>query len=349
MAKSILGIDVGSDVLKIALVKGKTIKKTATAAMPANMMRDGRIVSPEILSELIRNTMRKNGMHCSRAAVALANEVVFVRNVTVPRMTADQLTYNLPFEFRDYITEELKDYVYDYAMFSSKKDILADGERRAAEDDAGSLEEPENGAAMDLLAVAVPVEVLEEYKGMLRKAGLKLMKAAPTVCSYMGLIRQVERINRPSNGEYCILDLGYQAIRMYMFKGDRHQVTRALEIGLNQIDTVIADAYNVDVHLAHTYLLTNFDDCQNREFCVNAFNNVVVELMRALNFYRFSNPDSELSDIWLCGGGAAIESLRTAIQSGLDMLVHPAEELLPNGGAVNEAYTMVQAIGITQE
>ena len=82
----------------------------------------------------------------------------------------------------------------------------------------------------------------------------------------------------------------------------------------------------------------------------NAFNNIAVELLRALNFYRFSNPESELADIWLCGGGAAIGALTEAIAAGLDnMTFHSADELMPGGRALEESYSLAQAIGITQE
>ena len=51
MAKTYLGIDIGHDMLKLALVKGGVAKKTAAVAMPVNLMRDGRLTSVESMSE----------------------------------------------------------------------------------------------------------------------------------------------------------------------------------------------------------------------------------------------------------------------------------------------------------
>jgi len=339
MAKTILGVDIGYDSLKLALVSGRQVRKTAVVPMPGSLVKEGRVVSPETMGELLRNTMRENGIHASRAALALPNETVFVRNITVPQMTSDQLRYNLPFEFRDYITDELKNYAFDYAVISN------DAQRDEADDTA----EENAGKAMEVMAVAAPLTLIEESRVILRKAGLKMVKAAPALCAYIALIRQLPAEQRSTNHEYCILDLGYNSVRMYMFRGDQHEVTRVLEVGMSTIDDVIADAYNVDVHLAHTYLLSNFDGCQSKDFCVNAFNNIAVELMRALNFYRFSNPDSQLSDIWLCGGGAAIEPLRAAIAASLDLTIHQAEELLPGSRRPEACNALIQAIGITQD
>ena len=350
MAKTIVGVDIGYDSLKLAMCNNGRVKKYACVPMPQNLIREGRIVSPETLGELIRNTLRDYGIRAKDAALALPNETVFVRSVTMPRMTADQLAYNLPYEFRDYITEEMKDYAFDYAMITTREELLspppapAEGE----EGEAQPGQEGENVGSMELMAVAVPLAVLDEYRAVLRKAGLKLVRVAPCLCAYQELIRDMPG-DDALDKEYCILDLGYQAIRMYMFKGDRHIVTRVLEIGMNNIDNVIAETMSVDVHLAHTYLLTNHENCQNADYCVNTYNNIAVELMRAMNFYRFSNPDSQLSDIWLVGGGAVIAPLRKAIAETLDMRLHDAAELVDGGEDIEDCHTLVQAVGITLE
>ncbi|MGN0403843.1 MAG: pilus assembly protein PilM [Bariatricus sp.] len=354
MAKNILGIDIGHDRLKLVLMNGTQVKKSAVVSMPQKLLRGGRVVSQEAMAELIRTTMKKNGISCKNAALVLPDETVFVRNVTMPLMTADQLLYNLPYEFRDYITDELKDYIFDYAMITTPEEMAAKVKAPAevntdenADESVGGLEE--NRRTMDLFAVAAPVSLIEESKEMIRKAGLKLVKAAPAVCSYMSLIGKMEARQNVMDGEYGILDLGYQSIRMYMFRKDHHMVSRVLEIGLSLLDDVLADEYNVDVHLAHTYLLTNHENCQRKEVCMNAFERIAIELMRALNFYSFNNPDSQLKDIWICGGGAAIEPLKEAISRQLDIEIHPAEELLPGNNVPEECHGLIQAIGITQE
>ena len=348
MAKPILGVDIGSDNLKLVLMNKGQVKKHVAVPVPNALVKDYRSVSVETMGELIRNTMKENGIRCKDAAIVFANETVFVRTVVTPQMTTEQLKYNLPFEFRDYITDELKDYVFDYAMISTPEEMTQSREASEQEEPNGQEQEDQGGATMELLACAAPVSLVNESRELLRKAGLHMVKAAPTVSCYISLIRAMERRGQGFD-EYCILDLGYQSIRMNMFKGERHMVSRILEMGLSTLDSVLADAYNVDVHLAHTYLLTNFDKCQEKEACLNAYGNIAVELMRALNFYRFSNPDSQINDIWLCGGGAVIAPLRQAIADTLDLTIHQASELVPGGEALEDSYELVQAIGVTMD
>ena len=396
MAKVILGVDIGSDSLKLALNKNGVIQKTAVARMPANLLKDGRITSPQAMGEVIRGAMREAGIRASKAAVSMSSESVYIRTVTMPRMSADQLLYNIPYEFNDYITDELNNYVFDYAMIT---DLTAEANQNSPDEDqkAGKKRDKkakkdktkkfglfgggkknnndffddlnnnnlnninnlnnagygvENGDAltMDLMVVASPKAALEEARAVLRAAGLKLAKAAPSICGLISLIRQAEAARGGGEPrEYCVLDLGCRSIRMHMFKGERHMVTRSLEIGLDQLDSTLANIFNIDVHLAHTYLIANHENCQNRDECLSAYNNIAVELMRALNFYRFSNPDSQLADVWLSGGGAVIEPLRNAIADALDMKVHKAEELVREGEQTPNCYDCLQAIGITME
>lgn len=342
MAKTILGIDIGHDQLKLALVKGKRVLRVATADMPENLLRENRITSRESMAELLRSTMKQNRLHANHAAFVLPNEAVFIKNVEMPPMTVDQLEYNLPFEFNDYITGERKEYVFDYAVVSDPVAPEAKKNAEAEADEEAEAPEP----IMELLAVGAHRSLVEDAQDTLRKAGLRMVRCAPAICSYVELIRAQKEFLSGFGDEYGILDLGFQSIRMFMFKQDRYVATRVLEVGMSRLDDVLADAYGVDAHLAHTYLMSNYDNCQDREECHTAYESIAVELMRAMNFYRFSNPNSVLSDLWLCGGGAVIQPLAAEIGDMLDLQLHPATELAPGGDGVESCNSFVQAIGI---
>lgn len=363
MAKTILGIDMGNDQLKLALVKGTRVLRTVTAEMPENLIREYRITSRDSMAEFLRSTMKENRLRASHAAFVLPNETVFIKNVEIPPMSVEQLEYNLPFEFNDYITGDRRDYLFDYAVISPPVEMpkkkTARKKKKTAEEDAlddeaevAEADAEAEGAASDedrpleLMAVGVHRTVLEDAKESLRKAGLHLTVTAPSLSAYITLIRTQKEFLSGFGEEYGILDLGHESIRMYMFKGDRHVASRVLEVGMSRLDDVLAEVYGVDVHLAHTYLMNNFEGCQEREECMAAYENIAVELMRAMNFYRFSNPNSALSDLWCCGGGAVIPPLVQTIGEMLDIRLHPASELVPGGEDIDACNSFVQAIGI---
>lgn len=354
MAKKILGIDVGHDSLKLALINGKTVEKVVIEPIPLNLIQNNKVVSEESMGEFLRDTMKKNGIRCNLAAYVFQNENIYSRTIKMPKMTADQLRVNLPYEFSDFISDEPQKYVYDYAMLPDSGKGTGDSAEPLASTDAfagdammeaeANSEGDDDTDSMSLMAVAVQKEILESVRRFVKKAGLKLVMAAPTMSSFIALIRA----NGDPEKEYCVLDLGHKAIRMHIFKGERYEVTRTLDVGLSVLDDVIAENLNVDVHLAHTYLLSNYENCQYSEYCMSAYDNITMELVRALNFYRFSNPDSNLEDVYLAGGGMQNDSLREVIRQSIDLNVHHARELLPPSMSAEGYSTFIQAIGITQ-
>lgn len=345
MAKSCLGIDIGKDQMKLVLMKGENIVKTASVQMPEGLLKDGRIVSVETTGELIRKTMKENKIRCKEAAVVVSSGICFLRNVTMPEMTAEQLVYNLPYEFRDYITDELKKYVFDYSWGSGeempKGKKLKKASKKKKKEEKPEEEENQKRNEMELLAAAAPLEVMEDLRLMTRKAGLKLTFAAPEVSACENLLHYKLRNEQDKDKEYGILDLGSTSSRLFIFKGDRHQVTRVIERGMEQVEELLADNFHIDIHLAHTWLLANHEDCIHSEVCQDAFSQISVELMRALNFYQFSNPESRLEDIYICGGGASIATMRQSLEENLDVKIHEAGELLERmNGSGDEASSL---------
>ncbi len=322
-----VGIDIGHDRLKLASVRSGKVRKVATAQMPENLMKNGRIVSHETMIELIRKTMKENGIKESNAAVLLPSETTYVRNVSMPIMNAEQLELNLPYEFRDYFNEELHDYYYDFAMYS---------------------EAPEEGDVMNLLAVATRKETIDVIRELMKRSGLKAEVIAPAASAYQNLIRICETKGAEKNEEYCFIDLGYKNVHMNFYRGQRHIAMRELENGVELVDNAIAAHYNVDKHLAHTYLLGNFEDSQRQEACIDAYNSIAVEVLRSINFYQFSNPDSQLTKVYVCGGGAGIVPMLDMLREVLtEVEIHNVSELISaQGVSEQEIDDALLAIGV---
>ena len=346
--KTILGIDIGYDQLKLALVSGGEVISTAMEQMPENLLKEGRFTSPELMASLIRDTMSDNGMKATLAAVILPNELVYVKTVDMPMMSEEQLSYNLPFEFSDYITGEIKDYLFDYAVLEDSDEDAA-GEFPVPAENVESEETEDAGEKLHLMAVGVERAVVEDIQAMLRKASLKLVKTAPALSAYISLLRETQTGLENEREEYAILDIGYHDITMYMYKHDQHVATREFEVGLSSLEDIIADKYGVERHLAHTYVLSNFENCLESEECINFYDNIAVEMERAINFYEFSNQGSNLADLWICGGGAVNEPLLRSIYETLELDLHPSYELLPGGRNIENYNSYVQAIGVTLE
>ena len=312
MTKSCVGICIGTSSLRIAVMAGGQIVQLAAEPLPENLVRDGQILSPEALSDELRSAARKYHISEKDGGGVLSLEEPFTRRTTVPYMTVDELKLNLPYEFHDYIPKDMDQYLYDYAVASTEKD--------------------ENGKPqrLDLMIAAVRRETIADHRRTLGKAGFRMRTAVPENFAYCNLLRDYEARTPGHPGEYCIVDLGHTGSRVHLYTGPVYETTRAIEYGGAALDALIADEKHVDLHVAAKYKYANYEDVQNAPICRELYGKIGVEIMRALNFYRYNNPDSALEDVYLCGGLTNVAPLTETIRSTLkDARLHLITELMP--------------------
>lgn len=334
MAKSMLGFDFGACELKIAQLNGKKIKRLVSEAMPENMVREGVIVSYDAMGDFIKETLKANKLGGGEAAVILPQSMAFISRITMPAMTEDQLAVNLPYEFHDFLTEAKDKYFYDYAV----------NELRDATDDDGNP----TGKVLDITAAAVSKKVIEDYRDMFRRAGLRLKIAVPIEIAYSNVIR--------AHGDYegkeaCILDLGHTATRLSIYTGDVFETFRDVEVSLDELEQAISEALGVDPHVARTYKETNYNNCQNAEGAMNIYNAIAADVRKAINFYSFNNRESQLKDIYVCGGGINILPYVQVLKTNLeDMNFHRGLDIMPAvPDGIENAVSFMGAVGAAIE
>ena len=137
--EKIVGFDIGESSVKLVYFAGADLKKAVTAELPDNMVSGSRILSMDAMADFLRQTAKSNGIPLTHAALVLPSTEVFTRELVMPAMTEQQLLYNLPYEFRDYLTEEKNKYFFDYSM----REVLRRRLQRAADGDEKFLPLPD--------------------------------------------------------------------------------------------------------------------------------------------------------------------------------------------------------------
>lgn len=330
-----LGMDIGAESVKVALVSGGKLRRAAEIPYPEDYFSEGWVTEPARMGRVLREALRQQKIRAGSVAMQLPGEVSYVHTASMPIMNAKQLRLNLRFAFTDYISDNLDSYAFDYAMLQTPKALRA----------ALSAPPSEEGGekTMDFLAVAAPLALLAQIRRTLEGAKLRLVKAAPPECSCLSLIRAA--LGAEPDKEYCILDLGARAIRLYIFRGERHVVTRALELGMRELELPVARHYQIARDKARAYYRENHGNCQYLDACMEVYSALSLELTRTINFYRFSHQDSTVQDVWIIGGGAGAEPMADVVGKALDMNVHPASELIAGGVEFPDCYRYAQAVG----
>ena len=266
--EKIVGFDIGESSVKLVYFAGADLKKAVTAELPDNMVSGSRILSMDAMADFLRQTAKSNGIPLTHAALVLPSTEVFTRELVMPAMTEQQLLYNLPYEFRDYLTEEKNKYFFDYSM------------REVLRDESGHPTE------MNLLACATLKSTVESYRTMLRRAGFRLRVLTPSECAYSAVLQAYYRRTQQEGRDLCVVNLGHSATFLYIYRGGHFASRREIEVGVSDLEHLVADQCSVDVHMAHEYVRQNYNHVLESEQARELYGRIAVEVVKAVNFFN---------------------------------------------------------------
>jgi type IV pilus assembly protein PilM len=223
----------------------------------------------------------------------------------LPVMTESQLLVNIPYEFKDVIQDDKEKYTFDYSMIEMK--YLS--------------EKPDSPNEMELLGAAIQNETLEHYIQLFSRAGLKLVKASPRIIALQQLVGYLTKDNLKQ--DIAVLDLGSHETKVDIFHDGSYEATRSIDAGLLDIAKAIADKLNCDPHIARTYLVSNHENVLESQECKDVYAKIAVEVMRAINYYTYENPDNDLKYLYYDGFGAWIQPFVQEISNTVSLELRP--------------------------
>lgn len=158
--KNCLGIEIGHYRIKIAYAEKGELKEFISERVQGMDLTD-----MHVCADLIKDLLKEYAIRCRNVVFVIRQEDVYVRRFEMPLMTEEQLRLNLPYEFHDYIGDEMDKYVFDYAMIQTKE------------------------GTMDLLGAACTKTLSQQFEKLAKMARLKLVGLVPAV---LGLERILE-------------------------------------------------------------------------------------------------------------------------------------------------------------
>lgn len=328
MGKTYTGVDIGNASVKLAVCDDDVIKNIVVEALPEGLMAEGRLISFDAMADFIKGLVKRTGGIAKDAALVLSSTDCLVRRLSVPAMTEKELELNLPYEFRDYIAQGKDRYYYDYAVLATHLD-------------------PEGvPEGMDLLAAATTKQTVDDYLEMFRRAGMRLRIAMPAAAAFQNLVGG----NPRALANCCVIDFAHSGTKLHFFADGAYDVTRVIDIGGADIDRAIAAERGVDVHVANGYKLSDYDGVQQGAAAFDVYESIAVEIGRALNFYGFNNPDTNVEMAYCCGGGSSLQPLVNAVASHIDIDLRSISDIMPEASGDNDLRAQCPgAVGATMK
>lgn len=283
--------------------------KMVVKNIPSALIEDHSIESRERLGQFIADILDSEGIKGRDAALVLPETATYFKTIRTKPMSDQELKLNLPFEFKDYLGNESANYNYDYAVNEIK--YSEEGE-------------PED---MELFVAAGHKDSIASAEVILRAAGMRLTVAIPREMAIINLFLQAGDNGADIPREYCIVDVGFTRTRVYIIT-----------------DGIIQGSKTVDQGVGRIYSSNGISPEEKKML----YDNIAIEIMKAINFYRYEHQDSEISDVHFCGTESINWELRTAILNALNLREQSINDILPEEAKHTDgALRSIVAIGAT--
>ena len=296
---ALLGLDIGSHAVKLvhlASAKGTyRLKHLGICRLPPNVIVEGAIKDSAAVQDAIKTLTANLKTKVKGVATSISGYSVIIKKIELPQMTPEELTENIQVEAEQYIPFNVEDVNIDFQILGS------------------SLEK---GDRMEVMLVAAKKEVIEDYSGILRKAGL-----APEVIDvdFFALENAFE-VNYVAgeSGGVALVDIGANKMNINVLKNGVSMFNRDASVGGHQITQDIQDRFGLDYEEAEKIKLgvpSPKVPVQDLEaIFVAAATTWATEVKRAIDFFYATYPDEMINQILLSGGSSRLP--------GLDALLH---------------------------
>lgn len=308
----LVGLDIGSRTIKAAEAqetkKGWILKKFGIIDIEPGAIEEGVVKNPQVVADAIRQLFHNHAIRQNKVAISIGGYSVIVKNITIQNMPEEQLYESINFEAEQYIPFDINDVNLDFQ-------ILGDSEQ--------------NPNQMNVLLVAAKKDMVNEYINLIDLANLNL--GVIDIDAFA--LQNIYELNYTAKGDnVALIDIGASKTSVNILKNNMSVFMRDVSLGCNQIDTRIVSAVNCTMAEAEEIKYANKGDKISPDELKAIISSVVSdwsdEIRRALDFFYSTNPDEEIKQIVLSGGGANIKEFKEllALQSPAEVkTINPFE------------------------
>lgn len=304
--ETLLGLDIGSSMLKAMQVEGQRgrfkVVRAVQQPTPPGAVRDGIVLDASAVGEAIQQMLKAAGMTASSAILAVSGPTVIVRQIVMPKLSEAVLKKSIRYEASKYITSNLEDSALAFEIVGP-----------CADDDS----------QMDVMLVAAPRELVDSRIAAVERAGLD---AVAVDIEAFALRRALVELNPDTFDDgnlRAIVDMGANHTEVILFIGSTFALTRFIPISGDTFTDAIKNqlrlgASEAEAHKAEadmSVLISGVGDPSQVDLArilQTTIDELLREIRRSINFFQSQLEDevpSPLVEILLTGGGSQIQGL----------------------------------------
>ncbi|ASD23180.1 pilus assembly protein PilM [Cryobacterium sp. LW097] len=310
MAKSVVGIDIGSRTLRAVEVvdheKSKpTVVRYCEVALPAGAVIRGEVNEPNTVASALKELWTKGGFKSKNVVLGVGNQRVLARDITVPKMSLKQIRESLPFEVQEMLPIPVADALLDFYP-------IAEVESEAGPMVRGLLIAAVKAAVLGNVATTQLAGLTTVDVDLIPFALNRVLISRPGVA---GTVAQID-IGGSTTSVVIAIDGVPQFVRIIANGGD--DITQALqaELGLAlEVDPEV-EAEQPEAMKRRLGLATGTVAAVDKravEIIYKIASEQLTSLRNTINYFVNTRPIDAVNKIVLSGGGAHLQGLPEAL------------------------------------
>ena len=316
----IIGLDLGATAVRaVVLEPGRldghpvvTMHSVATQTLPSGVVVNGVVQDPETLTAALKQLWASHKMPCNRVILGVANSQVLVRDMTIPDLDPDQRAKALPFQAREIIALPIDQVVLDFCPLGQP--------------------DPGTGMVQGLLMASPREPVLTAVRAV-ERAGLTVARVD---LASLGALRSIADA-RPTVG--AIVDLGAHLSTILVHDHGVPKLVRTLARGGQSLTVQLAERLSIgelEAEYAKRESGLEAHGSEVARLLEEALRPLVAEVRTSIQYFRVSNPGTQLDQLSLTGGGASLKGIAERLQEQIGLptrVVDPLQHVRPDARA----------------
>jgi type IV pilus assembly protein PilM len=283
--------------------KGSSIKVTNSLIhpLPEGTMNDGRIQDMTALQQTIQKMLIERKWRTRHVHFAIPSQSVMIRMMKLPAVSKAHLVKLIEFEMKNNVHLPFEDPYYDFIVMKQSIDIqtAAPNPMNASESlfgngSGGHTDEVSPDRSCDVMLVAAPTELLNQYVQLFKDLDLRLNSME---IKSLSIIRALDYCYQNLDNKIMLLvDVNETSCDLTIIENQSVKITRNVQTSF--------DTTRNTIEPASTVLDSLFSEFANEDHVFeSAASDLISEMERLMNFYRYSlnNKNQQVDVIYVCG------------------------------------------------
>jgi type IV pilus assembly protein PilM len=303
--KGLVGLDIGSAAVKAVELKtgGKggaeyQLVNIGVEPLPPEAIVDGAIMDSGAVIDAIQRLFQQQKIKSADICTGVSGNAVIVKKISLPQMSADELSESIHWEAEQYIPFDIQDVAIDYEVI-----------------DGGG-----GGGNMDVLLVACKKDKISDYTSVISQAG----KSPAIVDVDVFALQNCYEINYGNDPGRVIalLNVGASVMNINIVKGGASVFNRDIAVGGNQYTDAIQKDLNLSFEQAESLKKGGRVEgaaVENLPPILQAVSeNIALEVQKTFDFFKATSQEDRIDRVFLSGGSSKVQGLRELIAERFD-------------------------------